>query len=226
MNILEKIKNRDDLTHFIDLLENRIKFPLPGINAQLKMASDVRNKNIDFSYDISTATQSSVLILLYPDNITLKTVFILRQTYDGVHSGQVSFPGGRVEEKDDSLVATALRESFEEVHILPEKVRILGPLSELYIPPSNFIVLPILGFYETQPDFIPDKTEVAELIETDISFLFDNKLHKQTILDIRGYKINAPYFDVHSHVVWGATAMILSELKEIIESIKDLGMET
>jgi len=162
---------------------------------------------------------SSVLILIYPDKDILKTVFILRQTYDGVHSGQVSFPGGRKEDSDDSLIDTALRESNEEVNIDPEKVQVLGVLSEMYIPPSNYLVLPVVGYQDSPPDFIPEKSEVAEIIETNLSFLFDQNLVKETLLDVRGYKIQAPYYDVDGHIVWGATAMILSELKEVIESI-------
>jgi 8-oxo-dGTP pyrophosphatase MutT (NUDIX family) len=207
--------------NFADALARRINtFPLPGLNAQLKMASDVRNRDPGYTYDTSSASRSRVLILLYPADQKLKTALILRPTYDGVHSGQVSFPGGRVEPQDDSLIATALRESFEEVGILPDSVRILGTLSELYIPPSNFLVLPILGFTGSRPDFRADPGEVAEIIETDLEFLFDDNYSKETILNLRGYTINAPYFDVGGHIVWGATAMILSELKEVIGSLE------
>ncbi len=174
---------------------------------------------LKFNDDSSNAILSSVLILLYKDEDILKTVFILRQTYDGVHSGQVSFPGGRMEETDNSLIDTALREANEEVNIDPDKVRILGTLSEMYIPPSNFLVLPVIGYQDSRPDFIAEKSEVAEIIESDLDFLFDDDFIKETVLDVRGYKIQAPYFDVNGHIVWGATAMILSELKEVIESI-------
>ena len=149
----------------------------------------------------------------------LKTVFILRQIYDGIHSGQVSFPGGRLEKKDKSLIETALRESREEVHIDPDKVQILGTLSEMYIPPSNYLVLPVVGYQPSRPDFIPGKSEVAKIIEADFDFLFDDSLVKETTLDVQGYKIQAPYFDVNGHIIWGATAMILNELKDVIESI-------
>lgn len=213
---LGKIHSKDDASQFIEALTQRLKLPLPGKAAQLKMASNVRIKDSGYTYDTASAVRSGVLILLYPADNTLKTVFILRQAYDGVHSGQVSFPGGRLEPQDETLIATALRESHEEVRIVPEKVRVLGTLSELYIPPSNFLVLPVLGYSESRPDFIPDKTEVADLIEAGIGFLFDPVFCKETILDIRGYKILAPYFDVHGHVVWGATAMMLSELREVI----------
>ena len=89
----------------------------------------------------------------------------------------------------------------------------------MYIPPSNYLVLPVVGYQNSKPEFIPEKSEVAQIIETDLSFLFDNSKIKETEIDVRGYKIQAPYFDVNGHVVWGATAMILSELKEVIESI-------
>lgn len=219
MKLTGNIKSLQDIDKFIHSLRERIKLPLPGKMAQLKMASTIRNKELDFTYDTSTATMSSVLILLYPNKNTIYTVFILRQTYDGVHSGQVSFPGGRIEKKDNSLIETALREAEEEVNIRSEKVNVLGSLSELFIPPSNYLVLPVLGFMENRPDLKPDLNEVSEIIEADISFLFDeNKLKSKTI-DIRGHKIEAPYFDVNGYVVWGATAMILSELKEVILSI-------
>jgi 8-oxo-dGTP pyrophosphatase MutT (NUDIX family) len=220
VKIIDSFNDREKVHHLIDLLAERIKQPLPGMAAQIKMTSNFRTRELRFSYDTSLATRSSVLILLFPHENSLKTIFILRQTYDGVHSGQVSFPGGRYEEHDGSRIVTALRESFEEVHIDPEKVKVLGTLSELYIPPSNYLVLPVLGFCESRPDFVADKTEVADLIEADIRFLFDEKLVKETIIEVRGNKIRAPYFDVQGHVVWGATAMILSELKEVIRSLE------
>ena len=215
----DKIRTKSEIELFIDLLRERIKSPLPGKEAQLRMASTVRNKDLNFNYDTSTATKSSVLILLYPRSGRLYTVFILRQTYDGVHSAQVSFPGGRLEKNDVSLISTALREAEEEVNINSDQVKVLGALSELYIPPSNYLVLPVIGYIENRPDFKPDLTEVAEIIEADLSFLFDDQLLKTKILDIKGFNIEAPYFDVQGHVVWGATAMILSELKEVILSI-------
>lgn len=213
------ILHRGEYNRFTDALGIRLKKPLPGNKAHLKMASKVRLKDLKFNHDTSTAIKSSVLILLYPHEDKLKTVFIKRQTYDGVHSGQISFPGGRVEETDSSLIETALRESNEEVNIDPDKVNIIGTLSEMYIPPSNYLVLPVVGYQNSKPTFIPEKSEVAEIIEADIDFLFNDKLVKETLLDVRGYKIEAPYFDVHGHIVWGATAMILSELKDVIESI-------
>jgi 8-oxo-dGTP pyrophosphatase MutT (NUDIX family) len=216
--MLRKINTKNELDLFISELSEKINSPLPGKEAQLKMASTIRNRELNFHYDTSTAIKSGVLILLYPNLDKLNTAFILRQTYDGVHSGQVSFPGGRFEKDDVSLIYTALREAEEEVNIKRDKVRVLGSLSELYIPPSNFIVLPVIAFADHRPDFIPDLTEVAEIIEADISFLFDDQLIKTKIIDIEGFKIEAPYFDVQGHVVWGATAMILSELKEVISS--------
>lgn len=200
-------------------LKEALDGDLPGDRSHIKMASQLRKQELVFNTDRSKAIHSGVLILLFPKENRLHTAFILRQEYKGVHSGQVSFPGGRYEKEDRSLLHTALREAQEEVNIDPEKVRVLGSLTELYIPPSNFIVLPVVAVADTLPDFIPEKTEVAQIIVSDLSFLFDSKRLKETNIRVRGYDIKAPYFDVKGHVVWGATAMILSELRDVIESI-------
>jgi len=203
---------------FINMVEQRLKKPLPGEQAQMKMASRLRSDDLKLEYDLSNAIPSGVLILFYPSGNDVKTVLILRQTYDGVHSGQVSFPGGRREDNDNSIIETAIRESHEEVNIDPNDVTVLGTLSDMYIPPSNYMVTPVIGYTNSKPDFKPEESEVERIIETNLDFLFDKNLQKETVLNIRGYKINAPYFDVQDHVVWGATAMILSELKKVIES--------
>jgi len=212
------VRNFGNIKGFIHSLNNRLKLQLPGEEAQMKMASRIRHDDLKLDYDLSKAIPSGILILFYPSDDQVKTVLILRQTYEGVHSGQVSFPGGRYEESDKSIIETALRESQEEVNIDPKKVKLIGALSEMYIPPSNFLVTPVVGFTESLPDFIPDSNEVEKIIETNLDFLFDKNAQKETLLNIRGHKINAPYFDVHGHIVWGATAMILSELREVIES--------
>jgi 8-oxo-dGTP pyrophosphatase MutT (NUDIX family) len=203
---------------FKERLKAALASDLPGSNSHLKMASQVRRGGMKFKYDPSSAVPSSVLILLFPGDDSLHTVFILRQTYNGVHSGQVSFPGGRKEPEDRDLVATALREAAEEVNIDPSKVEVLGTLSEMYIPPSNFLVLPVVGYSDSKPDFSPDETEVAEIIETDLEFLFNENKKKETTLNVRGTVIDTPYYDVKSKVIWGATAMILSELEDIIKT--------
>ena len=219
MKYAVKLYGQQYFQHFILALENRLKLPLPGEKAHLKMASKIRLKELQSIYNTSKAISSGVLILLYPEDNSIKTVLIERQKYDGVHSGQVSFPGRRQEEGDKSLIETALRESNEEVNTNPANVEIIGTLTELYIPPSNFLVLPIIGYLKTKPNLIPEKNEVAEIITADISFLFEKKLKKEKTINVRGYKIKAPYYDVQGHIVWGATAMILSELAEVIESI-------
>jgi 8-oxo-dGTP pyrophosphatase MutT (NUDIX family) len=202
---------------FKDKLRQALMGEKPGSTSHLKMASRIRRSEMKFKYHTDGAVPSSVLILLYPREGQLHTVFILRQTYDGVHSGQVSFPGGRAEPEDRDLIHTALREASEEVAIDPASVEVLGTLSELYIPPSNFLVLPVVGFTAHAPRFVADETEVAEIIQSDISFLNDPARRKETTLEVRGLRIDTPYYDVKGKIIWGATAMILSELSDLIE---------
>lgn len=212
-----------DFQNFINTLEERLKKPLPGINAFLKMAPENRFKELQSSYDTSKAIQGSVLIFLFPENKSVKTILILRQQYEGVHSGQVSFPGGRKEKDDKTLVETALRESEEEVGINADKVMVIGNLTEIYIPPSNFLVLPVVGYILTKPNLKAEKSEVAKILEVGLSDFFDKNIIKKKEFDGRGYKIKAPYYDILGQAVWGATAMILSELLEVIRSIALLG---
>lgn len=200
-------------------LESKLKQTLPGDSAHFKMASSHRQQRLQFGHDPKKAVESAVLIHLYPYGSRIFTTLILRNSYDGVHSGQVSFPGGGKEKTDRNLIETALREAREEVNITPETVHILGVLSELYIPPSNYIVTPVVGFSESQPQFKPDNYEVVKIIKTDLSFLFDESKRKEKMIHVREYEIEAPYFDVDGYVAWGATAMILSELREVIKSI-------
>ena len=218
----DKLSNKKkSFQGFISDLRKRLNSPLPGEKAHLKMASDIRLRELKSIYDKSGAISGSVLILLYPENNSVYTILILRQEYDGVHSGQVSFPGGRKEKSDKSLTETALRESKEEVGLNPANVTVIGNLTEMYIPPSNFLVKPVVAFMSEKPELVADKSEVAEIIKVDLLSLFDIKNIKKKVIKIRGHKIKTQYFDVHGHVVWGATAMIISELLEVVKNTND-----
>lgn len=162
--------------------------------------------------------QAAVMAVFYPGlQEETKFVLILRKTYKGVHSNQVGFPGGRVEKHDRDLQHTALRETEEEVGIPQQEVEVLRELTKLYIPPSNFWVQPFMGIMQRTPTLIPQEEEVESVLEIDVDhFLSDSCLTHQRLSTSYATNIEVPAFLLNGHVVWGATAMMLSEMKEIL----------
>jgi 8-oxo-dGTP pyrophosphatase MutT (NUDIX family) len=206
---------------FVGRLKYRLALPLPGANAHFMMAHPYRRQNFLYRSEPPDAKKSSVLILLYMVDNSVTTALIVRQEYEGVHSGQVAFPGGRFEEADIDLKTTALREAGEEIGIIPSDIEIVGQLTKLYIPPSNFVVFPFLGIASYHPSFHPDNDEVKEVIEVNIHQLLDNSIiGEKEILLANKMRVRSPYFDIKGYTVWGATAMILSELKQILHEME------
>ncbi len=201
-------------------LSQRLNEPLPGFDAQIRMASKLRINASNFKFDTSKARIGAILIALYPDNGIVKTVLMKRPDYDGTHSGQVSFPGGKMEDEDGGVVEAALREAEEEVGIKIGDVNVIGQLTELYIPPSNFLVHPVVGILDSIPDLVPDQHEVEHILQPELDYLFrEDIIDEKDILLNNGIKLRTPYFEVDGHTVWGATAMIISELKAVMSSI-------
>ncbi len=208
---------------FIDLIEHltrKLKEPLPGLSAHLEMATQSRLQWLREGMDLSNARKSGVLILLYPDDGTIKTVLIQRPDYEGIHSGQVSLPGGKQEESDTTLADAALRETQEELGVPAYSIRVIGTLTELYIPPSNYLVLPVVGFLPEKPAFRPDPDEVKDIIEVEITQFLDPQYKTTRKIDARGFTLSAPCYIINGTVIWGATAMILAELTEVIKGMK------
>jgi len=204
----------------IEQLKQKLQQPLPGVTSHLKMAPANRVQEFNnLNNIIPLAKNSAVLILLFPENGKLKTVFIQRSVYDGVHSGQISFPGGKVEATDKDFEATALRETFEEIGVKPEVIEIIGQLTDFYISPSNFLVKVFAGYTLQKPAFIPDKKEVQSILEVDIDEFFDsnNIAEKEFYSTSRKTAVFAPCYLVNGLEIWGATAMMLSELLDILK---------
>lgn len=201
-------------------LKHRLGLPLPGLEAQVRMAHIERQINLSRYQTPTHAKPSSVLILLYEIEGRIKLPLILRPGDSGIHSGQVSLPGGKFEPGDVNLSHTALRETQEEIGILAESIEILGRLTQLYIPPSNFLVSPYVGVITTEPVFIPQEKEVVKVIPLDLEYLMDEeKVKEKEIRLANGQSIQTPYYNVGGEIVWGATAMILSELKSLLYEI-------
>jgi len=202
---------------FIADVVAKLRQPLPGEKAQLLMEPSSRRKYPPLT-DESSARQSSVLLLLFPENDEANLVFIQRNEYDGVHSGQVAFPGGGHEPDDKHHSETALRETQEEIGVHPEKVQIIGRLTQLYIPPSNFLVQPFVGYTTEKPMFSPDPNEVSEVFAVKMSVLLNGSARQERKIKIRDFSLKVPCFYVNEKVIWGATSMILSEFIEVLRA--------
>lgn len=196
--------------------------PLPGWEAQKRMINYDRPQADNIQMIDPQARKSAVLALLYPKDDKIYTVLILRNVYEGTHSGQISFPGGKYEPDDSSLWHTALREANEEVGLNPNSVQQLGILTPVYIPPSRFLVTPFLAFAKSAPSFKADPFEVQRIIETPVNLFLDaTKIaEKKMFLKSFNESVTIRYYDVEGEVLWGATAMILSEICDILRSTK------
>lgn len=202
----------DMMKDLSDKLAAEIAQGLPGTDVQWEMASSDRMLKGFPRTPRADASHAAVLILLYPIDNTIHTLFIQRPDYEGVHGGQVGFPGGKREQADNDLVMTALREASEETGVIPSLVKLTGILTPLYIPVSNIIVTPVVGWSDNRPVLTPDHNEVVYIIEAPLTFFLDGSILRSKPFDIRGDLLDIRYFDFDGHVIWGATAMMLHEL--------------
>jgi 8-oxo-dGTP pyrophosphatase MutT (NUDIX family) len=204
----------------IESIQKRLELPLPGSEAQWRMAASHRgNKSFDFNYN-SPPVKSSVLILLFDRGGNYFFPLIQRPDYGGVHGGQIGLPGGKEEPEDHDRNATALRETDEEIGVNSSDIKILGTLTELYVQASNYNVLPVIGHIPYAPQYHPDPSEVSLVLECNLEDLMNDAIMREKELIIRNdFKILAPYFAIDRQVVWGATAMILSEFKTVLKEI-------
>jgi len=165
--------------------------------------------------------KAAVMALFYPKaRQETHLLFILRKTYKGVHSNQVAFPGGKEELEDQNLMVTALRETHEEVGVHPNDVHVIRELTEIFIPPSNFEVQPYVGLYKAPKPFIIQESEVAALLEVSlVDFLTDSNIIVKNLKTSYATEIDVPAFKLNGYVVWGATAMMLSEIKTLLKQV-------
>lgn len=208
--------NFDEFKYKISNLKN---LELPGESAQIKLAPAMRVSELK-ALDIASKkpNKAGVMAIFYPnDRQVTNLVLILRKTYRGVHSNQVGFPGGRAEVFDKNMKSTALRETEEEVGIPRDEVTVVKKLTKLYIPPSNFWVHPYVGLLNATPKLIKQESEVEKILEIDIDeFLDERNIISKKLSTSYAKDIDVPAFSLNGHIVWGATAMMLSELKELL----------
>jgi 8-oxo-dGTP pyrophosphatase MutT (NUDIX family) len=196
-------------------------FNLPGHDSLSKIAPPSRIrllKNRSIPFDCKSA---AVLMLFYPDNNNeTRMILILRNKYPGVHSYQISLPGGKIDKEDENLQFTALRETHEEIGIKPSLISIVGKLSSVYIPPSNFNVQPYVGYCEKNPVFKPDSKEVSLIITPFLKDLIKLKI-TQSKVSVDGLIKKVPSYLVNNHILWGATAMMVYEFIEVYNDMSN-----
>ncbi|WP_299123342.1 CoA pyrophosphatase [uncultured Winogradskyella sp.] len=210
---------------FNSFLESVVKIKhlsLSGETSHAKMSPPYRLELAEkMKEKAKTAKKAGVMALFYPNNEgETYLVLILRKTYKGVHSAQVGFPGGRYEDEDKDLMITAMRETREEIGVPEAMMTIIKTMSPLYIPPSNFIVHPYIGVSESTPNFVKQDEEVEAIIEVKLLDFLDevNSINARvpTSFDV---EVDVPAFKLNGHIVWGATAMMLGEIKDLLKQV-------
>ena len=190
---------------------------LPGSAAQYLMAPLGRQQTRIDQLDHKSIRHAAVLMLLMNSDDRPKLILTRRTEYAGVHSGQISLPGGKMEDDDPGFLQTALRETQEEIGVAPGRVNVMGSLSELYIPPSNFLVRPFIGTTRKIDRFVMEEAEVQEVIAVDLNVLFDPATAGEYYVQTHGYRLKVPAYKVDNHIIWGATAMMISELRALLQ---------
>jgi 8-oxo-dGTP pyrophosphatase MutT (NUDIX family) len=182
------------------------------------MAPALRRQEVALAPDPQRARPSAVLIALFPEAGSWHTIFIERGTYDGVHSGQIALPGGRMDPEDPDAEFTALREAEEEVAVPRQAVEVLGRLTELYVPASGHVIQPVVGRLDHKPELRPEPSEVASIITVSLEQLFAPHIKDKRMRSLGGgFQLEAPHYHIEGHEIWGATAMIISELESLFE---------
>ena len=211
--------NFDQFLNAVSKIEN---IPLPAETSQFKMSPPFRLKLQEMQKDkIKDAKQAGVMALFYPNrNYETTLVLILRKTYKGVHSAQVGFPGGKLEDADSTIKDAALRETYEEIGVPISAIEVIKKMTQVYIPPSNFFVQPYLGVTTKTPNFVKQDDEVEDIIEVALNdFIDDNSIITETVSTSYKVNVDVPAFKLNNHVVWGATAMMLSEVKDLLKEM-------
>ena len=198
-----------------NIIEN-LKQPLPGKEAHKELAP-YRNE-IELDFKNKNPKIASTLLLIYPKDGETFFCLIERQEYEGTHSNQISFPGGK-NESGESMKETALRETMEEIGVDPISINIIGELSQVFVPPSNFLIHPFVGYCDFTPDFKANEREVKRIIEVNIDELFKKdviKIKKMSFKKSSGnVNFEVPYLDLNNKIVWGATSVILNEFRKL-----------
>ena len=203
------------------LIENiieKLKQPLPGLSAHLELAP-YRNE-IELDFKNKNPKIASTLLLFYPKDGETFFCLIERQEYEGTHSNQISFPGGK-NESGESMKETALRETNEEIGVDPISINIIGELTQVFVPPSNFLIHPFVGYCDFTPDFKASEREVKRIIEVNIKDLFKKDVIKNKKMSFkkssRNVDFEVPYLDLNNKIVWGATSVILNEFRKMLQ---------
>lgn len=205
----------------IELIKEKLSLPLPGIDAQMRMAPPIRHRDMQAPDDVRLG---GVMILLYHVDEQWNTLLI-RRTEDGhTHSGQISFPGGKKDSSDPDLLYTAIRECEEEIGVRRQDIEILGSLTPVYIPPSNFLVTPVVGFIKSLQSYKASEQEVEEIIQVPLDVLFhpeNKKEHEVFRSDRKDLGMKTPVYHLDpSIIVWGATAMMIAELEAVLGNVE------
>lgn len=209
-----------DFSDFLKYVPKIKQEKLLAEQAHLKMVPIERILEVEkYTTASNNPRKAAVMMLIYPKNNKSHLALIVRNTYPGVHSAQIAFPGGKVEIEDVSLSHTALRETHEEIGIHPEKIDVIKTFTEVFIPPSNFIVAPFLGISYSELQFTEQVEEIAGIIEFPLLDFMNEKTIVIKRMDTSyGKNIEVPTFKINNHYVWGATAMMMSELKEVLKN--------